>query len=290
MFTSIVIHISPQEISSITVNTGGLIREWYLSLIRQIDPQSADELEAGDSLRPYTLSNLVGLGPIQRGQRSLSPERIGWLRITALTAEHSHLLIDKLIPLIRTTGLIAFGGVSFCVKDISTQNTTHRWAGQSTPQNLITAGSLTLNMSRRLEVNFFSPTCFRSDGSSIPFPIPKLVFGNLLRRWNTFSPIKLHPETRSFIEAKMVVSRYKLRTQTVHVGEGEVVGMIPGCKGSCVYYIQSSDKYWIGTVRTLASFAFYAGIGTRTTLGMGQAVFSQWIANGPNTAVSNFSL
>ncbi|MBX3015615.1 MAG: CRISPR system precrRNA processing endoribonuclease RAMP protein Cas6 [Caldilineaceae bacterium] len=31
------------------------------------------------------------------------------------------------------------------------------------------------------------------------------------------------------------------------------------------------DRYWLATLNMLADFAFYSGVGVKTTIGMGQA-------------------
>lgn len=45
-----------------------------------------------------------------------------------------------------------------------------------------------------------------------------------------------------------------------------------GCIGTCRYVALNHDRFWGGILRTLAQFAFYAGVGTRTTMGFGQTV------------------
>ena len=45
----------------------------------------------------------------------------------------------------------------------------------------------------------------------------------------------------------------------------------PGFVGVCSYAFRSRDRYGLGLIHLLAAFAFYAGVGARTTVGLGQA-------------------
>ena len=99
-------------------------------------------------------------------------------------------------------------------------------------------------------------------------PLPGLVFGSLVERWNTFSPVVLSPEMRRFGEEVMAISRYRLASQTV---ESKAGGLRVGGMGTVTYRALGGDRYWLGVMHMLASFAFYSGVGVQTATGMGQA-------------------
>jgi CRISPR-associated endoribonuclease Cas6 len=44
-----------------------------------------------------------------------------------------------------------------------------------------------------------------------------------------------------------------------------------GFVGKCQYTALNRDRYWLGVIQLLTDFAFYAGIGYQTAVGMGQA-------------------
>lgn len=98
------------------------------------------------------------------------------------------------------------------------------------------------------------------------FPEPRLVFSSLLRHWNTFSDVKLSEEYQELLPS-IKVSSYSLRTELIHFSKYKMLGF----KGKTEYRLPErcpSDFY--KAMNALADFAFYAGVGAKTTMGMGQ--------------------
>ena len=58
----------------------------------------------------------------------------------------------------------------------------------------------------RVELEFASATAFRSGGHTLPFPLPALVYGGLLSKWNDFAPVAVSEEVRRFAGEMLVVS------------------------------------------------------------------------------------
>lgn len=269
MLTAIVITVTPVEETLGPAYAGRAVQAWFLGEVAAHDPDLAERLHAGDGARPYTVSDLVGIGPIRAGQRHLLPERSGWLRITSLSPELSDVLLGRIAPALPGATL-ELGGAALRVEGVATRQDEHRWAGQATAQDLLVTQSLGAGGSRRISMRFASPTTFRSRGHNVPFPLPELVFGSLVDRWNAFMPVLLHPEARRFAEERIVASKYRLHSKYVQFAKG-ARGAAVGATGECRYHVMSGDRYWTSVVRTLAAFAFFAGVGARTTMGLGQA-------------------
>jgi len=123
---------------------------------------------------------------------------------------------------------------------------------------------------RQVNLHFASPTVFRSGGANVPLPLPGMVFESLVRRWNAFAPLQIPLEIRRFADEAMVIARYHLHTERVAFGEEGERGAYPGFVGTCGYSFLVHDRYWLGLIHLLAAFAFYAGVGARTTMGLGQ--------------------
>ena len=105
----------------------------------------------------------------------------------------------------------------------------------------------------------------------MPLPLPGLVFGGLLDRWNAYAPLQVHPEVRRYAQECLGFGRYRLETALARFGEQGQRGVVSGCTGTCSYSFLSRDRYWMGLVHLLAAFARYAGVGRRTSMGLGQA-------------------
>lgn len=112
-----------------------------------------------------------------------------------------------------------------------------------------------------LELEFLTPTSFKQKDCIQTFPLPELVFGSLLRRWNVFAP-----EDLRFVEIewKGMVARYEMQSSAMKMQSDELGG-----QGWARYCFADSEQLSIATV--LANFATFAGVGRKTTMGMGQA-------------------
>lgn len=114
-----------------------------------------------------------------------------------------------------------------------------------------------------IELQFLSPTSFKQGQRIQPFPLPELVFGSLLRRWNAFAPATLElPE----LEWQGLTCAYELKTQALYLKGGAEIGTV----GWVRYEFPVFEQAKIAT--TLAHFAKFAGVGRKTGMGMGQTV------------------
>ena len=105
----------------------------------------------------------------------------------------------------------------------------------------------------------------------MPLPLPDLVFGSLVDRWNSFSPVVLSPEMRRFGAERLAVSRYRLQSRPVTQKQG---ALRIGGVGRVTYTALGGDRYWLALLQMLAEFARYSGVGVQTATGMGQARFA----------------
>ena len=269
MLISAVFTLTPAQPISLPANLGRAAHAWFLDWVRACDPALAEALHAPNQERPFTVSNLWGAGRPLRGQVTLTPERPCFLRVTSFGAELSGLLAERLLP--EPPPAIPLLSGELRVAGLAADGAAHPWAGQTTFQELIQRHTLQpAAPAPRLSLRFASPTVFRSSGVNVPLPLPGLVFEGLARRWNAFAPLQIPAEVRRFADEVMVIARYQLHTEPVSFGNEGERGIYPGFLGTCSYAFLSHDRYWLGLIHLLAAFAFYAGVGTRTTMGLGQ--------------------
>ncbi|MDY7041292.1 MAG: CRISPR-associated endoribonuclease Cas6 [Chloroflexota bacterium] len=269
MLISWVISLQPAKPVSISPNLGRAAHAWFLERVRQADPPLAEKLHQGHGQRPFTVSNLLGIGRRHRGELTLSPETTYALRMTSFSTELSKLLCERVIP--DLPPVLTLGSVTLAVTGSTTDPAVHDRAGEDSFAGLVQRHTLAASIPHRVSLRFASPTLFRSENKNVPLPLPGLVFGGLVDKWNDFAPIGLPPEVRRFAQECLAISRYRLETLPVSFGDEGQRGAVAGCVGTCSYAIQVRDKYWMGLIHLLAAFAFYAGVGRRTTMGLGQA-------------------
>jgi CRISPR-associated endoribonuclease Cas6 len=274
MLISAVLTIAPTGPVTLPANLGRAAHAWFLNQVRAADPAIAQALHEPNQERPFTVSNLQGRNPASGRSRVsdqlVSPERSYALRLTSFWPELSALLLERLLPNLPEQTL-DLAGATCRVVSVTTDGTAHPWAGQTSFQDLVQQHTLSPALPpRQVTLHFASPTVFRSGGANVPLPLPGLVFESLVRRWNAFAPLQIPLEIRRFADEAMVIARYHLHTERVAFGEEGERGAYPGFVGTCSYAFLVHDRYWLGLIHLLAAFAFYAGVGARTTMGLGQ--------------------
>ena len=121
---------------------------------------------------------------------------------------------------------------------------------------------------RKIQFQLASPLVFHSQGKSQPLPLPDLVFGSLLERWNAFAPVSFPAETRRYAAEMLAISRFDLSSRAIPLKSG---GLRMGAVGQVEFTALNADRYWLGILHTLAAFAQFAGLGAGTAQGLGQA-------------------
>lgn len=113
---------------------------------------------------------------------------------------------------------------------------------------------------RVIDLQFLTPTSFKQGKTIQPFPLPNLVFGSLLRRWNAFAPTELQfPEQ----EWNGITAAYELKTYALKMKGGAEIG----AQGWARYEFNSEAQAQIATA--LSHFAQFSGVGRKTAMGMG---------------------
>jgi CRISPR-associated endoribonuclease Cas6 len=270
MLISAVFTLAPTQPVTLPANLGRATHAWFLDQVRAADPALAETLHAPNQERPFTVSNLWGAGRPEAGRVSLAPDKTCFLRVTSYWPELSALVAERLAG--APPEAIHLAGAKFQVIEATADAAAHPWAGRASFESLIQEHTLsTARPAPRVALRFASPTVFRSGGVNLPLPLPGLVFEGLARRWNTFGPLRIPDEVRRFADEVMLIARYHLRTDRVTFGEDAERGAYPGFLGVCGYAFRNRDRYWLGLIHTLAAFALYAGVGARTSMGLGQA-------------------
>ncbi|MCB8965739.1 MAG: CRISPR system precrRNA processing endoribonuclease RAMP protein Cas6 [Ardenticatenaceae bacterium] len=262
--TALVLTLTPDRPITMSGHLGRASHAMLLRLLASADPALAQMLHDSNTAKPFTCSDLIGGERVDKNARRFTPDKQAWLRLTGLTST-----VSALLQLWATTPpeKVELDGAVFTVQTATIDPAVHPWAGQTSCEAL-SAPHLLAQQSPayRLSLEFASPTTFRSQGRSLPVPMPEWVFGSLLDRWNAFATVQLPTETRRFAAECVVLSRYRLHTRAVPYKD--IVQM--GCVGWGDFVALQHDRYWNSVLNLLADFAFYSGVGYQTTVGLGQ--------------------
>jgi CRISPR-associated endoribonuclease Cas6 len=231
----------------------------FLETLAKLDQPLATALHNGNGPRPYT----VGV-QLQPG----AAEGEGWqarLRYTVYGGALSELLPNLLDNLPETVRLDALTGN---VEAVIREPGQDRDVGCTSYQELLNRRLLdAAPPDSRFGFRFLTPATFHSNDRNQPLPLPGLVFGSLVERWNAFSPLTLNAEARRYAEECLAINQFRIESHLVEVAGGRQIG----ATGTVGYRSLRPDPYWLRVLGVLADFAFYAGIGAKTAMGLGQA-------------------
>ncbi len=115
-----------------------------------------------------------------------------------------------------------------------------------------------------VRLEFLTPTTFHSRGRTLPLPVPDLVFGGLLERWQAWSSIDLGEGARVAVSEHAALRRHRLWTVMT-----QMEGKHTGCLGWAEFVPVKADPAYGGLLALLGAFAEYAGVGQKTGMGFG---------------------
>jgi CRISPR-associated endoribonuclease Cas6 len=222
-----------------------------LHLVNMLNPLLARRLHGQAAVKPFTISFL---------HDSLKDGRL-LMRVTSLepvlTSILGHLTGEFVQP------IISLGTSHFSVNYAGDSADILPWIGWQTIGELVEQEEA----SKSATLVFASPTSFSFGRRKIPLPLPELVFGGLLRKWNAFSPAPFPRELQGMFKEQLAISEIRnLNTRMLDFGRYKEKGFT----GQVTFEALGSwNQEELRAFNTLADFAFYAGVGYKTTMGMG---------------------
>lgn len=205
-------------------------------------------------MSPFSLSPVMG----KKERGTVVENESYWVRVSLLHEDLEEVFIETL-----GRGLwdrpLHLGELVFQVEDVLWgERRGHPWTGRDSYQQLMAAA----RSPTKLALGLASPVSFKRGDLHYPLPEPSLIFGNLVRRWNLFSSLQLLERPECF---DVSYASFDLSSKPFHLRKG---GTILGAKGKLTF-IFDGDEETRRYYHTLLRFAFYAGIGVKTTQGMG---------------------
>ena len=222
----------------------------------------AEQLHAAQDDKPFTLSGLLTSHPKRDGRLHIPAQTTTEFRVSLLTDEMIEYTLTAFANLAATETPLRLGSGSARVQAIAFRPGTHPAVLSATYPALVQAAS----DATRITLHFLSPTSFRAGDVQEILPKPERVFGSLFNAWQTFAPIPFdHSLSDAF--ARIRVSEYDLRTELVAFARYKVIGFKGRVTFTCPRDLDATMRR---VINALADFACFAGVGYKTTMGLGQ--------------------
>lgn len=298
-----ILKLRPLQPGTLMPFVGEMVHAAFLNWLRATAPDVATWLHEGQKRRLFTCSNLhysASMQPPLRAERenihlSLDPEKTYTVRITLLLGELFPLFHRALMEF-HTRGNAAappFMQLSkqlFLLEEVTlATNDTSGWTDFATLADLVErAKQERFGRNPALTLEFASLTTFSRGSAKVGyggyhalFPLPEMVFQNLLKRWEDIAPPELagvvqRERVEQYLqEDGVIVIDYALKAHHVHF----TTHLLRGFLGTCTYQLRGSDEKMTldaplsvrQQIHLLAQLAFYSGVGYKTAMGLGQA-------------------
>jgi CRISPR-associated endoribonuclease Cas6 len=268
---SVVLTLTPTREVDVRATMGHQAHAAFLKTVRESDPALAEVLHMPDMpCRPFTVSPLQGTPLPQNRRIYLSPEETYWLRFTIL---YPPIFEQFMRRFLRGEGrpVVRLGHAVLLIKEILATPGSHPWTGYTT-WGEIASGA---RPEEEITLDFCSPTAFgfgqKEWGKKVMvLPLPETVFGSLARSWNDLAPPPLQVDRRAlraYLEEHVVVKQMDdVCTHMLEFRRARQVGFV----GRITYGLMAANEAAQCQLNALADFALYAGVGMKTTMGMGQ--------------------
>ena len=288
MLTSTTLHLRALERGELPNTVARFGHAAFLALIESAAPELSQALHDNNGRQPFTVSPLrfadhattrpldhSTTRPPDHATTRLSDHttrlregdgcsmRFTILDSTLFQSFQSALIASSLAATIRLQN------IPFAVEEAITTPHAEELTGYTTFAELRDAA----RDDRAIALRFDSPTALSfNDDAGKKFdllPTPWRVFDSLCRKWNAFAetPIAVPEAVRAWVETNVLVSGHNIHTEALLFDRFTQKGFV----GSVVYETKSDDAAMTRVVNALADFALYAGVGYKTTMGMGQA-------------------
>lgn len=269
---ALIIRLTAVHSGNLRATQGHLAHAAFLSILQQVDPALAQTLHDMQGRKPFTISPLEGYGRGQKGSLSIHAGQEGWLRVTLL---HPTLFQTFISYFLQGTNkpTIKLENLTFHISEILSTPGSHKLAGYDSLQTLQKKWSETTELTdhQTIRLTFRTPTAFSMRGSPHRhmhiLPDPPLVFGQLADYWDTLTGDETRDAIRLFCAENVVVARYSLETHMYEYRRSKQVGFT-GKVGFEILNKEAPDM--TQHLNRLADLAFYTGVGSKTTQGMGQ--------------------
>jgi CRISPR-associated endoribonuclease Cas6 len=159
----------------------------------------------------------------------------------------------------------AVGETEFLISEVlSTPESGDRWAGYSSAQDLWERASAD-ELAFRFEA--VAPVVFKQGDLNLPLPLPLLFYKGLLLKWNKSYPhLNLSEWIGEFIDRWVSLMEFRIRTEVWEDNRVKYHGFI----GRFSFYASKKvPPEKVKAINLLSDFAFYAGVGAKTTMSLG---------------------
>lgn len=274
--------LKPTSEGSLPGNQGPAVHGLFLKLINETDAPLAEMLHQGSEQHPFTLSPpYLSKGIPGDSIRRFSTNTEAAIRLCILDDSITQRIYNALLNAMKTP-CVKLSGFDFSLSGLLIES--------ALTFEQINKGAQDADSINKFKLDFRTPTAFKREGKSMLFPQADYILGGLEKRWNQYA----EPIDKTFMReavSGVYPSQYALKTSILELTRKKDKGCTDtpaenedniktgsvrdkyyksGFTGFCTYETDQLFKGANAILFKLLVFAGFAGIGYKTTMGMGQ--------------------
>lgn len=266
---ALVIQLAALEAGVLPQSIGEMAHAAFYAAVQSVDPQLSAQMHNAQDRSAFSLSPLYGFWQSKQDRRvHVSQGQEGWLRLGVLDNQLFDVFMQHLLN--NPLPTIRLGAIPFLITHVYGAPGSHPWVDYTTVEEL---QALNETPNRWL-LNFESPTAIRwseADNGTrrvLLFPQPRMAIAGLRTRWDRMTGEQWGRDFEEWVERNILVSWIKSwQTETFTFQRQSYVGGL----GVIEYHLLDPSNHANAVhFYRLLKLAFYAGIGYKTTHGLGQ--------------------
>jgi CRISPR-associated endoribonuclease Cas6 len=263
---SLVINFTPISNIPVVYTSGKHLHALFLALVNSADSELAQYFHDCQSNKSFTISPLQIVTNHHHHRHQLQWQhsqniKTGsscWWRVTLLDDS----LFGKLTKLwlnLNPQKPYHLGSGELLITSVLATPHSHIWADACSYEEIYQRASTT---ERNLNFTIATPTAFRQGKYDVSLPTVNSVFSSLLKRWQKYSYIPIEKVNFDCL----FPAYFDIKTQILIEPKAKFIG----CVGHINYKILGDvELSVIKHLNVLADYAFYCGLGRKTTMGLG---------------------
>ncbi|NJN82979.1 MAG: CRISPR system precrRNA processing endoribonuclease RAMP protein Cas6 [Caldilineaceae bacterium] len=266
---ALVVKLTALDAGALPGSTGELAHAAFYAAIAAVDPALSAQMHDAQNRKDFSLSPLYGYWQSPADKRiHVNPGQEGWLRIGLLNDRLFGLFMQHLLQSSRPS--IRLGSVHFAITEVLGSPGSHPWVGYMTVDQLRALDE----RPSRWTLQFESPTAIRwgeADNGTRRvelFPLPRPAIAGLRSRWDKLTGDTWGRDFEEWVERNVAIGRvWQWETQPFPYQKQSYVGGLGKLEYRC---LDPSNHANVAHFNRLLHLAFFAGIGYKTTHGLGQ--------------------
>lgn len=258
MLTAIDVRIYPQENSTLPHPCAHMLHAALLDMVRSEDPALSQLLHDDAQMKPFSVSTLWPRCRVKGDVLQIPKYTECRFRLCTASRVVFEAFAKPLYQSVASNGVLTLGPHRFTMLQADMEGSLGA---------VTTYKELLKDMGSSAMLKFSSPMSFKRKGMNVPLPDPQLVYNSLWQKWQAFSDLRVEESVYLEMMEVLALSAMDGHTRAWKFPRNMVIGFVGLAEFELVKRVSVDAMKLFGALNQLA---FYTGVGSKTTMGLGQ--------------------